>query len=255
MSIRSPPIPGGGFRIPPAPENPPTLDDVSNAVQYTREMLTAGGQGVVRKQDVAHAYIYQTAVLNAQLKANDTANTRQDDPPNWYTAGQETIQKALSALEKKVDGIETGIGGKLDRLGKTVNEAVQKVDGMERKVSRLEQKVDQLTRKVDGLEQTVNGVSRLTSQLWNTQCESGIARPFKVVSFGPCQQMYSISCPHCCKLKMWNDSQHNNVLNISMAMVFRFMWMSRTGNVRLHLRLVALNLLFDGMRFYSVCVY
>ncbi|KAF8578352.1 hypothetical protein K439DRAFT_1663766 [Ramaria rubella] len=184
MSVRSPPIPGGGFRIPPAPENPPTLDDVSNAVQYTREMLTAGGQGVVRKQDVAHAYIYQTAVLNAQLKANDIANAQgQDDPPPWYTAGQETIQKALSALEKKVDGIETGIGGRLDRLGKTVNEAVQKVDGMERKVSRLDEKVDQLTRKVDGLEQTVNGVSCLTAQLWNIQCESGIARPFKVISF------------------------------------------------------------------------
>ncbi|KAF8580471.1 hypothetical protein K439DRAFT_298411, partial [Ramaria rubella] len=54
---------------------------------------------------------------------------------------------------------------------------------MEQKVSRLEQKVDQLTRKVDGLEQTVNGVSRLTAQLWNIQCKSGIARPFKVVSF------------------------------------------------------------------------
>ncbi|KAF8578355.1 hypothetical protein K439DRAFT_1638895 [Ramaria rubella] len=180
MSITSPTSPGAGFQIPPAPRIPPTLEDVSNAVQYTREMLIAGGQSVVTKHDVAHAYMYQTSVLNARLKAiedkGDNANSGRDVPPAWYTAGQETIQKAFSALEKKVGGLETAMGGRLDRLEKKVDGAVQKIDGLERKVARLEE-------KVGGLNQRVNEVCRLTAQSWNFQCGSGIGRPFKVVSF------------------------------------------------------------------------
>ncbi|KAF8590150.1 hypothetical protein K439DRAFT_1404044 [Ramaria rubella] len=171
MSIVSPPSPGPRFKIPPTPRIPPTLEDVSNAVQYTREMLTAGGQSVVTKQDVAHAYIYQTSVLNAKLKAieNDNANTGQDVPPAWYTAGQDNIQRTLSALEKKVGGLETALGGRLDRLEKKVDAAVHKI-------ARLDQ-------KVDGLNQRVNEVCRLSAQSWNLQCESGVGRSFKVVSF------------------------------------------------------------------------
>ncbi|KAM6504438.1 hypothetical protein JOM56_001381 [Amanita muscaria] len=92
MPVRRPNPPACPTELPPMPQDPPTLIDISNAIDYNKNILISHETGLVTQEDVGAGVIYQAALI--------TRNGGADVPPIWFDAAvaQAMVQPLAASL-------------------------------------------------------------------------------------------------------------------------------------------------------------
>ncbi|KAF8518237.1 hypothetical protein JB92DRAFT_2903933 [Gautieria morchelliformis] len=97
------------IKMPPAPRDPPVIQDLANAVAYDRSLLRLRDLRkkpgrTPTKQDVGNAHVYLSRVTGAYNAAQGDVD---DEAPAWFTRAMEQVHTDISDIRIELYDLRT----------------------------------------------------------------------------------------------------------------------------------------------------